>query len=313
MPQVAGERQVGDDDHGWKDDADQSLGEHVERSGRGQPPAGGKRRASLPKRQQKTVQSKGEPKRDEDIGNKDAGVEIRAKGEPQSKRGVESGGGVKVKMADGEGGQQQGEHGERQRQARGPIGCAEQFIAGGHAPVEQRRFFQVSQAVDVEGGPVVAEHHLARGLGVHGIGIVEQRRAPDAGNVEGKPDQHDQHHAKRGSKRARMVRTRLLVRAWRDRVDYTDARLKFGEVERAAGAEIAFAAEPVGEAVAEQIEGHARADFEEAVGDGKSVVKDGIVGEVAHGEVVEPVEGAGVMVPALSYSTRILRANMRTV
>ena len=36
------------------------------------------------------------------------------------------------------------------------------------------------------------------------------------------------------------------------------------------------------------------AGFEQAVGDGEGVVEDGVVGEVAHGEVVELRDGAGV-------------------
>lgn len=83
------------------------------------------------------------------------------------------------------------------------------------------------------------------------------------------------------------------MRAWRDRVDYTEGRLEFGETERSSGAEIAFAAKPVGEAEVEEIERNARADFDEAVGDREGVVKDRVVGEAAHGEVIEPVDGRG--------------------
>jgi len=52
--------------------------------------------------------------------------------------------------------------------------------------------------------------------------------------------------------------------------------------------------EPVFHVGAEAVERDAAADFHEPVGDGKRVVKDRIVGEVAHGKVVEPVERAGL-------------------
>jgi len=57
---------------------------------------------------------------------------------------------------------------------------------------------------------------------------------------------------------------------------------------------VAFAAEPVFHGNLQAVERDAVAGFEEAVGDGEGVVKDGVVGEVAHGEVVDLVDGAGV-------------------
>jgi hypothetical protein len=47
-------------------------------------------------------------------------------------------------------------------------------------------------------------------------------------------------------------------------------------------------------AACEAVDGDAGAGFEQAVGDGEGVVEDGVVGEVAHGEVVELRDGAGV-------------------
>ena len=64
--------------------------------------------------------------------------------------------------------------------------------------------------------------------------------------------------------------------------------------ELVAGREVALAAEPIFHFDVELIEGHAVADFEDAVGDGKGVVEDGVVGEVAHREVVDPLDGAWI-------------------
>ena len=60
----------------------------------------------------------------------------------------------------------------------------------------------------------------------------------------------------------------------------------------------AFAAlgEPGGEAFGEPFGREAVAGFDAAVGDGESVVEIGGVGEIAHTELVEPIEGAGLFV-----------------
>lgn len=59
------------------------------------------------------------------------------------------------------------------------------------------------------------------------------------------------------------------------------------------GFEVAFAAKPVFHGGLEAVEGDVVAGFEQAIGDGEGVVKDGVVGEVAHGKIVDPVERAG--------------------
>jgi hypothetical protein len=56
--------------------------------------------------------------------------------------------------------------------------------------------------------------------------------------------------------------------------------------------EVAFAAKPVLHFDAELIEGDAIADFEKAIGDRQGVVEDGVVGEVPHGKVIDPLDGA---------------------
>jgi hypothetical protein len=61
-----------------------------------------------------------------------------------------------------------------------------------------------------------------------------------------------------------------------------------------AGFEVALAAEPVFHRGLQAMERYAVAGFEHAVGNRKRVVKNGVVGEVAHGEVVDPLDGAGV-------------------
>lgn len=71
-------------------------------------------------------------------------------------------------------------------------------------------------------------------------------------------------------------------------------RVLFSDAERFTGLEIALAAKPVFHGCPEAVERDAEASFEKAVGDGERIVKDGVVGEVAHGEAVDPLNGAGM-------------------
>ncbi len=61
------------------------------------------------------------------------------------------------------------------------------------------------------------------------------------------------------------------------------------------GLAFAFAAlgEPGGEAFGEAFGSEAEAGFDFAVGDGERVVEVGGVGEIAHAELIEPIERAG--------------------
>ncbi len=68
----------------------------------------------------------------------------------------------------------------------------------------------------------------------------------------------------------------------------------FGDAEGLVFGEVAFAAEPVLHGGLQGFKGDAGASFHEAVGDGEGVVEDGVVGEVAHSEVVDPADGTGV-------------------
>lgn len=70
-------------------------------------------------------------------------------------------------------------------------------------------------------------------------------------------------------------------------IDFDEDRLAF-----------AFAAlgEPGGEAFGETPGSETVAGFDAAVGDGESVVEIGRVGEIAHAELVEPIERAGLFV-----------------
>ncbi len=72
------------------------------------------------------------------------------------------------------------------------------------------------------------------------------------------------------------------------------SRSLFGDAERVGGGEVGFAAEPVLHGDGEAVEGDAGTGFEEAVSDWQGVVEDRVVGEVAHGEVVQLGDGTTV-------------------
>jgi hypothetical protein len=78
------------------------------------------------------------------------------------------------------------------------------------------------------------------------------------------------------------------------------------------GVALAFAAlgEPSGETFRETGRSEAEAGFDAAIGDGERVVKVGGVGEVAHAELVEPIERAGFSV-ALNHDVhgKLLRVH----
>ena len=68
---------------------------------------------------------------------------------------------------------------------------------------------------------------------------------------------------------------------------------EFADGEAFFGLQVAFAAEPVFHGWLKAVEWDVVSGFEKAIGDGQSVVEDSVVGEVAHGEIVDPVDGAG--------------------
>ena len=126
------------------------------------------------------VEGECEPEADDGVGNEDAGEDEDAEAGEEEEAGVEAGSDACEGSA-GEGFDDEGESedGEGERQARGGGVDAEEFEAGGDAPVKERGLFEVADAVGVEGDPVVAEEHLAGDFGVDGVGVVEEWRSDE--------------------------------------------------------------------------------------------------------------------------------------
>ena len=117
----------------------------------------------------------GEPEAEVGVGDDDAGEDEDAEAGEKDETSVEACScGVKGAAGEAFEDQGKGEDGEGEGKARGGGVDAEEFVAEGHAPVEEGGFFEVADAVGVEGDPVVAEEHLAGDFGVDGVGVVEE-------------------------------------------------------------------------------------------------------------------------------------------
>ncbi len=92
------------------------------------------------------------------------------------KSGIESGTRTKGAAAPYHSEQNHQAHGGDGGQAGSKITDAEKAVRSGDQPVHDRRFFQVADAVDVEGDEVVAGKHLAGSFGVRGVHIILQGR-----------------------------------------------------------------------------------------------------------------------------------------
>jgi hypothetical protein len=73
------------------------------------------------------------------------------------------------------------------REVRGEGVEAEEAKAEGDEPVGERRFFEVTDAVNAEGDEVAGDGHVAGGAGVSGVGVVEQRRSEEGGEEDDQP------------------------------------------------------------------------------------------------------------------------------
>ena len=145
----------------WEHNADEPFGEDVERAAGGEAVAEEAVGRGLLCISPIAIEGKRDPEADKSVGDGDAGEDKDAKTRQRDERGVEAGaGGVKGAAAEALESQSEGEHGKSEWEAGCNGAYAENFHAGGHGPVEERRFLQIADAVGVESHPVVAEEHL---------------------------------------------------------------------------------------------------------------------------------------------------------
>ena len=97
------------------------------------------------------------------------------------------------------------QHTQRHREMRGEDVIAEDMVVDGGEPVGKRRLFQIADAVDLQRDPVAGERHVLRGIGVGGVGIIQQRRREERRKIDGEPDQQqDRPGASREKESARV-------------------------------------------------------------------------------------------------------------
>jgi len=139
------------------------------------------------------------PQGDDQVGDVEAGVEVGSYGGGQGQRGIESSsvgvplgrdGGVEA-QAERVDGEQQCEHAQRQRNARGPVVLAEEAHGAGGHPVHQRRLVEEAQAVDVGRHEIVTMQHLPSDLDVNGVDIVQQPGREQAASLQHQPCKDD--------------------------------------------------------------------------------------------------------------------------
>ena len=191
MAKVAGEKKEDENDGAGEDDADESFGENVEGDDGGDAPAGKKRGLfGLPAVEEK-IEGDADPEADGDVGNQDAGEEIRAAGSQENYSGPEAG--LRREEAAAEEVEQEGE--EEDAQMKGEAGApsvdAQEFDGDGGTPVGKRGLFEVADVVFVKGDPVVANENFAAGVGVGGVDVVLKRRGEEAGAVDGEPKEKE--------------------------------------------------------------------------------------------------------------------------
>lgn len=122
------------------------------------------------------VESRTEEEGEQDFGDEDAGEEEDAKGREDGEAGVE--GGLALEGCGGPTIAEKSEekNGEALGEMRGEGVEAEEAERDGVEPVGERGFFEIADAIHMEGDPVAGERHVAGGTGVGAVGVVKQRR-----------------------------------------------------------------------------------------------------------------------------------------
>ena len=168
--------------------------------GRGCPGAGSRHVLRSLDGNEEKVNAERHPKGEDDVGNEETRVQVRAKRCAEGDGGVECG---TIWAADGRDvgeetqakrvsrkQQQKGEDGERK--STGPVERAEQMHAAGGQPVEQRWLVKEADAINCGRHEVVANQHLARDFEVHGVHVIQQARREQTAYIEQEPEQTDQ-------------------------------------------------------------------------------------------------------------------------
>lgn len=137
---------------------------------------------------EEAVEGCGEEEGEEDVWDEDAGEEEDTGGGEEPESSVEGGALAKglTRPADAE--EHQEEDAEGLGKVHGEGVNAECAQAGGDDPVGEGGFLQIADVVDAQGDPVAGEGHLASGVGVGSVGVVQDGRGEERGEEENEPE-----------------------------------------------------------------------------------------------------------------------------
>ncbi|GAC1673269.1 MAG: hypothetical protein PVS2B2_06330 [Candidatus Acidiferrum sp.] len=181
VAKIPREQKENKNNRAWENEADKALGEDIEGHRGGYCPAGEQRWVRLLPPAEEKVQRERDPESHGNVRDNDAGEKIWAKGRYEDHGGPEAGFSREKFAAKVINEEKQKQNAERHGKPCGEFGETEKSEGHGHAPIWQRRLFEIADAVFVQGDPVMAKQNFAPGLGVSGIGIVKKRRAEKSG------------------------------------------------------------------------------------------------------------------------------------
>src|SRR5215472_9693446 len=118
-----------------------------------------------------------------DVRNQNAGEKKQANTSGHDQASVESRTSPECPNAHGRGKPAKSHRRQRNGDARRPIVSAKDFVGDGDRPINERRFLQIRNAVEMSGHPVAGSQHVASDLRLHRIHIIRERgrrnNAPD--------------------------------------------------------------------------------------------------------------------------------------
>ena len=185
VAKVAREKKEDENDGAGEDDADESLGEDVERDDGGDAPAGKQRGLFRLPAVEEEIEGDADPEADGDVGNENPSEKTGADCSEKHCGGPEAGLWRQEATAKEIEQKRKREDAQVQRDACAPGVDPEELDADGNPPVGERGFFEVADAVFVERDPVMTDKDLAPGVGMGRINVVLKRRGEEAGAVDG--------------------------------------------------------------------------------------------------------------------------------
>jgi hypothetical protein len=137
---------------------------------------------------EEAVEGGGEEEGEEDVGEEDAGEEEDSGAGEDAEAGVEGGAFAEGLAGPADAEEHQEKDAEGLREVHGEGVDAECAEAEGDDPVREWGFLEVAHVVDAQGDPVAGEGHLAGGVGVGAVGVVEDGRSEERGEEEDEPE-----------------------------------------------------------------------------------------------------------------------------